>query len=569
MPSFVSTNGLAGDVMVIEGIISRRETEISALQERVIELENVQEEEADVIEKDIKRRIKDLEKQIKATTRERAKKLKELKIAHLKRKRPIIERIDELQQLNHYDRSLIAPIRKLPAELLGYIFQHHIDLDNSPWVLTLVSRSWRHTAMTTPSLWVHLLLFSAEYRREHQPDDLAVWRIDKRSWYSIGRRVVCHNLREVNVIVGRAGSLPLDVSISYRNENALVVHSVLGDASIARRVASLTIDDADPRGIDPADDVAGVTVGSFPLLHTLTISLASEELQNEILKSISSSSPQLKHLATYHYIPSSLDFPFWSKLRSINLNQGPNKEFLNNLLPYLGEVETLEGCPLRWPDDSTPEIALAKLTTLEVYCVPEYLHKLRLPALLRLSVNELYTRNPAVETNSELLISLPALEILEVTARSSSPWLVMLSAPYIRVFTMRHAGWGTHGRISLFRNIHFPAVQEFTLDYPCTDQVAISALECIPNAEKFVVSSSLYDGPWGLGILQRLADVENMLCPNMTHFTLGSPNNRVVANKTSARAHVRRAIKNRMDRGVNMVNFEIYFDAREESIQYA
>jgi hypothetical protein len=61
MMPFVSTNGLAGDVVVITGIISRREIEISTLQEQVIELENTREEEAEAIEQDIKHRIKDLE----------------------------------------------------------------------------------------------------------------------------------------------------------------------------------------------------------------------------------------------------------------------------------------------------------------------------------------------------------------------------------------------------------------------------------------------------------------------------------------------------------------------------
>jgi hypothetical protein len=569
MPPFVSMNGLAGDVVVIGGIISRREAEISSLQERVIELEHDQEEEAETIEGDIKRRIKDLEKQLKATTREREKKLKDSQTAHLKCKGPIIERIEELQQLNDHDRSLIAPIRKLPAELLGYVFQHHVDLDNSPWVLTFVSKSWRHTAITTPALWVHLSLFSVEHRRRRGPYNPKMWQINGHGWYSKGRRVVCHNLSELNTIVSRAGSLPLDIHVAYRNDNASMVQYVLGDTAIARRIGSLVIDASDPIGMGPMHDVPGITVGSFPLLHTLALFTVPEKVHEEILERISSSSPHLKHLTTHQNISLSLDSPFWSNLRSLNLSGRSTSGLFNNLIPHLGNLETLEDCPPCWPDDSTPEVKLARLTTLGVRCVPEGLCRLQLPALIRLSIEALWNHRPK-KKNEVPSISLPALESLEVKATACPSWLAMLSAPSMRVFAFREVDKHHGEKFSLFPNCNFPAVQDFTFHYPCTDQVAISALECVPNVKKVAVSCSRLREPWGLEILQRLADAENTLCPNMTQFTLGSfPNSRVVMNKGSAKARARRAIKNRMERGVEMDHFEIHFEARGEIIQYA
>jgi hypothetical protein len=623
MPPFVSVNGLAGDIMIIGGIISRREAEISSLQERVIELENTQEEESEAIKEDIRCRIKDLEKELKATTQERSKKPKNSEITQLKRKRmvssrrrvigpentgegkaeedinrrikdienqlkatrkersknlkelaiayltqngPIIERIEELQQLNDHDRSLIAPIRKLPAELLGYVFQHHVDLDHSPWVLILVSRSWRHTAMTTPSLWVHLLLVSVEHRKRVglRNGGLTAWRIGRQRLYSKGRRVVCHDPGELNTIVSRTGSLPLDIHIAYRNDNTSVAQSVLGDTAIARRIASLAID-AVAIGTGPMHDVTGVTVGSFPLLHTLTIFAVPEKLRKKILESISSSSPQIKRLITHQHIHLSPDFPFWSRIRFLNLN----RRFinLNNLIPHLGELETLEDCPPGWPDESTPEVSLAKLTTLSVYCVPEDLCRLQLPALLRLSIDAGCDYPPRVRNVPS--ISLPALEVLELNTTGSPLWLALLSAPYMRVFALRDVRSYSDEALS-FPNFHFPAVQDFTFHSPCVDQVAISVLECVPNVKKVAVTSSRRRRKWGLEILQRLTDAENMLCPNMTHFTLGSsPDNRVIVSKAAAESRARKAIKNRLDRGIEMDHFEIHFDARSKIIQYA
>ena len=569
MLPFVSTDGLAGDVVVIRGIIRRRETEISSLEERVIELEDTRQEEDKTIEEDIKRRIKELEKQIKATTRERVKRLKAVDIAHSKRRVPIIQRIDELQRLNDHDRCLIAPIRKLPAELLGYVFQHHIDSDKSPWVLTLVSKSWRHTAMTTPSLWVHLVLLSTEHQRRHASS----WRVEGRTWYSTGRRIVCHNASELDTIVSRAGSVPLDIHVIYRNDNVSVVQSVLGDTAISRRVASLVIETVDSFGTGPVHDVAGVTIGSFPLLHTLTILSASEKLQKEMLETISSSSPQFKHLTIHRTISFSLDFTFWPRLRSLNIHGHSTREKMNGLISHLGELETLEGCPAGWPNDSTPEVSLPKLTILGVYCIPESLCRLQLPALLRLSIEALSWNPPSNksgEQSSTSLLSLPALEILEVRTNISPSWLAILSAPSMRVFSFREERWRHGEEISTFPNCTFSAVQDFTLHYPCTDQGAISALECVPNAEKVVLSSSSRGDPWGLKILERLADVGDVLCPNMTRFTLGSPENRVVLNKVSANARARKAIRVRVaGGGVRMDHFEIQLKARCENVQYA
>jgi polyhydroxyalkanoate synthesis regulator phasin len=570
MLPFVSTNGLAGDVIVIKGIISQRQIEISSLRERIIELGKMREEEAEALEEDITRRIRAPKRRLKATTQERSRMLKELEIAHLARTGPIIERIDELQQLNDHDRSLIAPIRKLPAELLSYVFHHHVDLDNSPWVLTLVSRSWSHTAMTNPSLWVHLLLYGQEYLRFRDPNEFELWHIDGHSWYSKGRRVVCHDSSELNTIVSRAGSLPLDVDISYRNDNAPVVQSILGDTAIARRVASLVINGARPYEQLSSHHLAGVTVGSFPLLHTLTISSVPVKKRDEILESISSSSPHLKHLTTYQTIPLSLNFSFWPKLRSLNLDHGSDNKLFNNLIPHLRGLEILKGCPLGWPNNSTPEITLAKLTTLEVFCLPEYLRKLRLPALIYLSIGEGHIRTQ-METDGGPLISLPSLETLDLNTRGFLSWLAILSAPRLRVFILRQTGVGPSEDASVFQNIRFPTVQEFTLDTPWTHELVISALECVPNAEKVVMTSTYtFNGDqWALEILQRLADAENMLCPNMTHFTLGSPSNKVGLNLTSAKAHVQRGLKNRMDGGVKMDHFEIHFTWRGKSVQYA
>jgi len=194
-----------------------------------------------------------------------------------------------------------------------------------------------------------------------------------------------------------------------------------------------------------------------------------EKLENEVF----SASPQLKHLTVYEVNRSSVDFPFWSKLQFLDMKHGLDSKLFNDLIPHLGELEILEGCPLHWPDNSTPEITLAKLTTLGVFGGPQCLHKLRLPALLRLSVDEFGAR---METSGEPSISLPGLEILKLNVETSSSWLTTLSVPSLRVLTMFVRERSPSGEV-WFQNIHLPTVQDFTLTYPGTDQVIISVLK--------------------------------------------------------------------------------------------
>jgi hypothetical protein len=60
--------------------------------------------------------------------------------------KPLIAKIDGV-------KASIAPIRKLPAEILGNIFQEMISCGVSPWLLATVSKSWRITSLTAPPLW--------------------------------------------------------------------------------------------------------------------------------------------------------------------------------------------------------------------------------------------------------------------------------------------------------------------------------------------------------------------------------------------------------------------------------
>ena len=60
---------------------------------------------------------------------------------------------NRIQALAGEQHSLLAPIRKLPSELLVYIFEHFVREDGTPRTLALVSVVWSKVVFSTCSLW--------------------------------------------------------------------------------------------------------------------------------------------------------------------------------------------------------------------------------------------------------------------------------------------------------------------------------------------------------------------------------------------------------------------------------
>jgi hypothetical protein len=52
----------------------------------------------------------------------------------------------------------VVPIDKVPYEILGCIFEAYVEMDQSPWDLTLVSKPWRLSTMADPNLWRYVLI---------------------------------------------------------------------------------------------------------------------------------------------------------------------------------------------------------------------------------------------------------------------------------------------------------------------------------------------------------------------------------------------------------------------------
>ncbi|KAL1705014.1 hypothetical protein EV121DRAFT_204605 [Schizophyllum commune] len=112
----------------------------------------------------------------------------------------------ELEDFGSYIRSLFAPVRALPNEILSVVFGHYVGncrlilaYRDPIWLLLHVSRVWRSVASNTPSLWTKI---DTSRMTTHVPRE-PIARLD-----SVDMRVVCTVLQSY---LTNSSSLPLDI----------------------------------------------------------------------------------------------------------------------------------------------------------------------------------------------------------------------------------------------------------------------------------------------------------------------------------------------------------------------
>ncbi|KZW02828.1 hypothetical protein EXIGLDRAFT_374003 [Exidia glandulosa HHB12029] len=120
----------------------------------------------------------------------------DLMVLELENQRDIASR---LRQSIFAERALIAPLRRLPPEILGEIITYCAMDPAGPRTilatLSLVCRAWRQTTLATPSAWCNIQVDCTTINRPHTrpPED---------------------RLRDARMMFSRARSCPKDVTIS-------------------------------------------------------------------------------------------------------------------------------------------------------------------------------------------------------------------------------------------------------------------------------------------------------------------------------------------------------------------
>ncbi|KAL0564780.1 hypothetical protein V5O48_017259 [Marasmius crinis-equi] len=243
--------------------------------------------------------------------------------------------LDEVQHFIDRHRSLLSPVRRVPADLLGEIFvealpSNTFDLaartvKDAPLLLTTICHSWREVALKTPRLWNRIHIYLPRHHPEF-PDD-----IDQLS-FLIQRRK-----QGVEMWLERSGALPVTFSISVGSDwgaRPFGSESLESDyfanfaallTKYSRRLGAVKIDSERQGGSDPFDSgvwqsFAELTREDLPILQD--VQLAGQLFTYAY-------SPQGDLLTTPTPTPLALLLPKLSSLRTLHLSEESVEDVLS------------------------------------------------------------------------------------------------------------------------------------------------------------------------------------------------------------------------------------------------
>jgi hypothetical protein len=263
---------------------------------------------------------------------------------------------------------LVAPVRRLPPEILSEIFIHCVGtncfdsftqfslprLDNTPLLLGSICSKWRSISLSTPRLWASF--------------SLTIWP-----------RYLKHDIPLAKTWLARAGACPLSIQLSSRGGDQNSMDQLMQVFLLHCEYwydVWLSLSPAVMSQLSPAKN-------RLRRLQKLRIDGYGHETID-----IFECAPQLSYFCPpMSIVPSSAKFP-WNQLRYIDTGSSNCDECVE----MLRLTPNLEGCAI-WPIDLLlqnlpPQVELPRLRSIIIHGNgPDLLHKLLVPELQKVSVN--------------------------------------------------------------------------------------------------------------------------------------------------------------------------------------
>ena len=219
--------------------------------------------------------------------------------------------------------SRIAPVGRVPTEVLGLIFAAHVNENlQSPWPLMQVSRAWRAAALMTRVIWGRILLAHPS------------WVKAKTG----GARVrvyegmeVCFKPPQLNRALKRAGATPLDLKIVFTNEIAGARYRrVLTESQTQTELLEL-ISNAPGQGVGTKLRSLSITtdwnftVPTETLLKfdfTTLVSLSLDKEYPDVIKKVVKESPGLRGLHVRSQVLNEMGkYNRWEDLEEVGITE--------------------------------------------------------------------------------------------------------------------------------------------------------------------------------------------------------------------------------------------------------
>lgn len=382
------------------------------LTQHVVELEDVDKEINDLVvyrDQQVQSVLEEHKAALIAIEEQKKTRMEAIQKRWKEKMGPLQTKRGRIQASSDEQRFILAPVRKLPLELLVNIFEHFVCEDGSPWTLALVSVAWSNVMFSTCSLWstVHV---------------------------DINPRSANLSLKRLKAHLRRAGTRHLlDVHLAFntklRTNKLLNACELIGGRDMLARWRSVTLintpvtltqEQLEPLFAHPLPNLRSLSVESrrsdmfFNVINEL---IDSNILFKVLLKSIDTSAKALRILSVdQHILVKFRDYP--NTLRRVEVLRcsgdssscGPLSEVFP-LMRALNEVELpgyiLEHCQtqdwLRSVETATFHELPTRSTTL---FDPRKEYLLNLRQLSLIDCPRFYSQRPWIKT--------PNLRVLKV-----------------------------------------------------------------------------------------------------------------------------------------------------------
>ncbi|PPQ73309.1 hypothetical protein CVT26_015337 [Gymnopilus dilepis] len=138
---------------------------------------------------------------------------------------------DDLEASIADHQTILSPIRRLPPDILHEIFYHCLPTHRNPVMsereapilFTVVCRSWRSIALSSPRLWtrVHIPIRLPRKQGDDDDDDdawgstFSGYEVDEEDTREDSEKYILFHRNRLHAWLSRSGALALSVSLSY------------------------------------------------------------------------------------------------------------------------------------------------------------------------------------------------------------------------------------------------------------------------------------------------------------------------------------------------------------------
>jgi hypothetical protein len=447
-----------------------------------------------------------------------------------------------------------GPIRKLPFELLGYIFRSYVDCNMSPWRLVKVCRSWMRTALATPHLWRYICVRPPiGYGSQHE-----TWIVDGEKRISIARMQICSTVVQLRAALGRSGAVPLEIHVEpqgHQGDNLSIMRIILGD-SVSKRIEALNLT---KMTLVEVEAEPGLSIGAFNLLKTIDFPPRLDAWAHAVLESICLTATGIESVRLNCInLPKLTNYSFLPLLKSLELNSSAQ---FNSISTKLLNLEKFPACLTHWPDHTTPVSTWTKVQHATIKCHPSHLDRARLPNLESLVFKDVrYYREEADTMDNYSQISYSSLTKLDVHTPDLR-WLRKLSLPSLIDLTISCTSESEILPDESTLTFLFPAVETLSLTTGWIDTVLVDTLASFPYVSCVKLNCNRRKNQeFGLGLLNRLdAKEQPLLCPNLASLSLGSMIDPVYTLKKNLGPLLKRLVTSRRKAGKPLRNLSVFW----------